>query len=349
MALPPPEQRLGRVLGGRYELLRILGVGGMGAVYEAIHRITERRVAVKVLHAAGEGGLNAARFFQEAKAAAAIGHPGIADVLDAGEEPDGTLFLVLELLEGRDLIRAIQEGLPDQRVVEVMAAVLDALGAAHARGFVHRDIKPANIFLSSNGTVKLLDFGIARRIERRSTDPRTQAGQVVGTPYYMSPEQMCGEAVDGRADLWAAGIVLYYGFTHTLPFRAQGYVALLGEMLRQGPPDLAAVRPDLNPKLVQVVRRALAPRIEDRFQNAAEMQRALLERAVAERAATVDALLATAPVVLPTKRSAPPVREVPADPPAWARALEQLQAEVAALESQPPPPPRSWFSRSKKK
>ncbi|MEO1334167.1 MAG: serine/threonine-protein kinase, partial [Myxococcota bacterium] len=275
------ERRLGHRIAGKYHLRDVLGVGGMGVVYAAWHQFTERMVALKLLHASiARTQTHAQRFLQEATASGAIGHPGIAEALDAGRDADGCLYVAFELLKGEDLGAAIVGGRASPlRVLEVSEEVLSALSAAHNEGFIHRDIKPANIFLldqsKNNVRSKLLDFGIARRVRASgSSEGLTQAGAVVGTPYYMSPEQMCGEAVDGRADLWALAVVIYYGLTGDLPFQGRSYVALLTEMLRRGPPSLP--RMDAIPHGAEaILKQALAPRIEDRFQSAGSMRIAI--------------------------------------------------------------------------
>jgi serine/threonine protein kinase len=280
------QARIGSVVGGKYELLSVLGVGGMGAVYEAVHRLTDRRVALKLLHEeAARQGAVAERFLVEAKAAAQIGHPAIVQVLDADRTEQGVLYVVFELLDGIDLGRAIARGrITPELLTTAMIQILEALAVAHAKGFVHRDIKPANIFLTRSGDdlleAKLLDFGIARRMRQEPSDPRlTKAGAVIGTPYFMSPEQMSGDEVDGRADLWAIGVVMYYALAGEMPYKgAQSYGALLAEMVNLGPPTLGRLRPDLPQSLIGAVDRALARELSDRFGSAAEMAEALRAR-----------------------------------------------------------------------
>lgn len=303
------EARVGSKIDDKYRLLSVLGVGGMGAVYRAHHELTDRRVALKLLHTDFASTSSAAqRFLQEAKAPAAIQHPAIAEVLDAGRLADGTLYLIFELLEGEDLGRAVLADRCDQRLlVRTMIDVTGALAAAHAKGFVHRDVKPANIFLvrdDRGSRTKLLDFGIVHRSRMRSTDGLTQAGSVLGTPYFMSPEQMRGEGADARADLWSAGVVLYYGLSGEMPFSAQNYNALLVEMMTEGAPSLAALKPELPRALTALVDRALAPKIEDRFQTAHEMMQALS----AVRSAIAD-------------KTQP-----------WERALQEIEREIRALK-----------------
>jgi len=346
--------RLGGLVDDKYHLSSVLGVGGMGAVFAAQHRFTDRKVAVKLLHPKYAKGKNLQRFLQEAKAAAHIDHARIAQVLDAGQTSSGELYLVMELLEGEDLGGAIREGRagPD-RLVQVGLQTLEALDKAHTAGFVHRDIKPGNIFLCGEpgGPVdaRLLDFGVARRLDS-GAQRLTQAGAVVGTPYFMSPEQMCGEAVDGRADLWALGVVLFYGLTGSLPFRAETYVALLRDMLDTGPPSPRVLKPELDPTLAEVVTRCLSPHIEDRYPDAAQMRAALAGVASGARRSPTPPLesVRVAPAPEP-----PPATRAPAQerPPAWASALEAIESEISALEAPPAPPAKKagWLSRLRKK
>ncbi len=342
--------RLGSLVDGKYELTRLLGVGGMGAVYEAIHRITERRVALKLLHpTVARISSVAERFLVEARAASKIDHPAIVQVLDADRAEDGALYVVFELLDGIDLGRAIARGRITPEILgSAMIQILNALSVAHQSGFVHRDIKPANIFLvrRKNGLLdaKLLDFGIARHLGREVSDPGltgressrrarkpggrlTRAGAVIGTPYFMSPEQMAGEDVDGRADLWSIGVVVYHALTGELPFKAQNYGALLAEMLNVGAPSLALERPDLSRRWIAVLDRALSPNLEDRFGTAFEMARALAD---CIRPAPIEKPAPSLP-----KKSAP----APKAPPhryKWQDALDGIEREIEALEKRKP-------------
>lgn len=312
------HDRLGGKIGEKYRLLSVLGVGGMGAVYEAVHELTERRVALKLLHSYVAATPSAAqRFLQEAKAPAAIRHPAIADVLDAGREPDGSVYLAFEFLEGEDLAHAVAAGRIDPpSLLRYLIEVTGGLAAAHARGFVHRDVKPANIFLARHGaevSAKLLDFGIARRSRTPSRVPLTEAGVVIGTPYFMSPEQMRGEDVDHRADLWSIGVVFYFGLTGELPFVAQNYNALMVEMVRGTSAVVQARKKRLPRALVAVIDKALAPQLEARYRDAGELQRAL-EQALA-------ALLGRpAGARVPEKLG-------------WEKALAEIEAETLALRA----------------
>ena len=270
---------VGRVIADRYALERVLGVGGMGAVFEAVHVVTQRRVAVKVLHRGVADGVPTAatRFFREAQAAASIGHPGIADVLDAGRDQDGALYLVLELLRGEDLDQALTLGrltLPE--AVGVIVDVLDPLAAAHAKGFIHRDIKPANVFLAERSEggmqVKLLDFGIVKPVREAEI---TASGALLGTVDYMSPEQIQGEALDGRADLWGVGATLFHALSGHPPFRGRTRLEVLRKIVETAAPPLEEVAPHIPGAVAAVVDRSLRRRVEERFGDARQMQAAL--------------------------------------------------------------------------
>jgi len=331
--------RVGSLVGGKYRLMSVLGVGGMGAVFSAVHQFTDRTVALKLLHPHLAGEVNVQRFLQEAKASALIDHPRVAQVLDAGEDGAGGLYLAMEHLQGQDLGARIRAGqTPPALMLEVGIQVLEALEAAHAKGLVHRDIKPANLFLvdAPDGKVdaRVLDFGVARRLDPAARR-LTQAGGVVGTPYFMSPEQMCGEAVDGRTDLWALGVVLFYGLAGILPFRNESYVDLLKDMLRVGPASLQIAQPELDPRLAVAVEVALAPKIEDRYPDAASM-RAALE---AVRSRRLDHLeQATLRMAERQERTIEdtPRAPTPDAPPRWAGALDALEDEIRALEDRRP-------------
>jgi eukaryotic-like serine/threonine-protein kinase len=268
----------GRTLGGRYQLRRKLGEGGMGAVYEAWQADLHRTVAIKLLTATGGGEL--ARFQREARVAAGLGHPHIAQVHDFEAPADGPPFLVMELLAGSSLHDVLRgEGrLSPERAARIGTHVLSALGAAHRVGIVHRDIKPANIFVSATSTLgevaKVLDFGIAKVLSAGATK-LTQAGQLVGTVAYMSPEQARGGEIDGRSDVYSTAAVLYHATAGTRPFRdadtARLFLAIvLGEVVR-----LEQACPELDPQFCAIVHKGMAVAPADRYQTAEEMERAL--------------------------------------------------------------------------
>jgi serine/threonine protein kinase len=264
--------RIGQVIAGTYRLNRLLGVGRVGAVYAAVHLSTDEHVALKLLDPA-QGGPEGAGPLREARAAAAVGHPAICEVLDAGQEPDGRSYLVLELLEGRDLRRAIEaEDLRLGEIVEIGVQLLDGLAAAHDAGIVHRDIKPENVFLAYDASgrlrVKLLDFGNA---------PDPGAGPVIvdEAPWTMSPEQIRGGEVDARSDLWSTGAVLFWALTGRPPFEAPNPPDLAFRILQEEAPALREVGPDLPEWLAPVVDGALVRDPDERWQAARTMAEAL--------------------------------------------------------------------------
>ncbi|MGF1511970.1 MAG: serine/threonine-protein kinase [Myxococcota bacterium] len=263
-----------RVVGRRYELKRLLGSGGMGEVWEARHLFTRRSVAAKLVHASAVRGdpQVAERFFDEAALQASIRHPGVVEVLDAGREPDGTLFLVMELLEGHDLESVLRQGrLRPRELLRVMIRLLDVVAACHARGVVHRDIKPANIFLARSELrpveVKLLDFGIA------SGEGGSPSVDVMGTLDFMSPEQARGEVLGPATDIYSAAAVLYRGLTGLSPHPAT-HLSELMAMFRQRP-SLGQVRPDLPADISEVVERGLSPYPDERWATAEDMAQGL--------------------------------------------------------------------------
>jgi serine/threonine protein kinase len=267
--------RVGECLNGRWRLDSLIGVGGTASVYAATHR-NGKRVAVKVLHdeLAGDADFRR-RFIDEGYVANRVHHAGTASVLDDGETPDGLVFLVMDLLEGQTLDERLRTHiLPLAELLAIIAELLDVLASAHDAGVVHRDIKPGNIFITHEGTVRLLDFGIASM----KTRPRaTKQGVTMGTPVFMPPEQARGhwEQVDGRTDLWAVGATLFAALTGR-PIHS-GNTAneeLLSAMTRRAP-SLADVVPGMPKALVDFVDRAVAFEKIDRWPNARVMRTAL--------------------------------------------------------------------------
>ena len=267
----------GHIVAQRYRIERKLGEGGMGIVYEAEHIITGRRYAVKVLERRSAiAKEDVDRFLREAQAPAKIRHPNIVEVTDAGTEPDGTPFIVMELLEGEGFDQVIKRDgvVQPAPLTTIMSQLLDGLDAMHARGFVHRDLKPANIFLlaeSSLGVkVKVLDFGIAKALGEES---RTQSGYVIGTPAYMAPEQMRNaKYATPRSDLWSVGVILYEALVGHRPFRGEtfGLLAMIS-----GPDKHLSLRelaPHIPRGLSDLVDSLLAKDPQQRPQSAAQVK-----------------------------------------------------------------------------
>ncbi len=276
------DPRIGTVLSDRYRLVRKLGDGGMGSVYEGEHLVIKRRVAVKLLHERfTENREIVARFHREAEAATAIGHPNIVEVTDMGRCPDGTAYMVLEYLDGRDFAKDIRvEGpQPLGKVVHVLAQVCDALGAAHAKGIVHRDLKPENIYLIERAGdrcfAKVLDFGISK-VSGPADRSLTQTGTALGTPYYMAPEQCQGKKdVDSRADIFALGVILFQALTGHYPFDDESYPMLVLKICTEPAPPLVQYRPDLPLGVQTVLERMLAKDRAHRFASGAVFKGAL--------------------------------------------------------------------------
>ncbi|MGK3998947.1 serine/threonine-protein kinase [Sorangium sp. So ce1024] len=275
---------LGHVIGDKYGVTAIIGEGGMGAVYEAEHLQIGRLVAVKVMHARETQQREAiARLEHEARIAGRIGHPNICEVYDIGRLPDGSPYLVMERLHGETLAQRIERCgvVPPGELIDIMLQVLSALVTAHERGIVHRDLKPENIFLSERAgmlpVAKLLDFGISQAsgVDGAAMN-LTRTGMVMGTPYYMAPEQARGEVeLDHRLDLWAVGVILYEALTGQRPFVAHNYNALLLKILTLWHRPVTELDPSIPPGLSRLVDRALAKEREERFQSAREFQEAL--------------------------------------------------------------------------
>lgn len=278
------DSLIGAVIGGRYQLIRRIGKGGMGVVYEADHLGIGKRVAVKILlEKYYEDQEVIARFEREARTASAVGDQHIVEVFDAGVTDDGRSYLVMELLIGMSLADVAQATGPmaPARAVPIVRQILRGLSAAHAKGIIHRDMKPENVFLVQKPEhpdfVKIMDFGISKFIQSTESKVRlTATGAVIGTPVYMAPEQALGTAeIDARVDLYAVGVMLYELLAGRPPFEAPSYIALVTQHLQTPPPPLGLARPDLPPTLVAAVHRALEKDPADRFANATAMALAL--------------------------------------------------------------------------
>ena len=253
---------------GRYRIDRALGRGSMGMVYLGHDPQIDRAVAIKTLALAREfEGVELAeartRFFREAEMAGRLQHPDIVTIFDAGEEQD-LAFIAMEFVNGRDLQAHTLAGrlLPVAVVLPTVARVATALAYAHRQGVVHRDIKPANVMIDlESGTVKVTDFGIARV----ANASRTRTGMVLGTPSFMSPEQMAGRHVDGRSDLYSLGVTLFQLLTGALPHQSESMARLMYQIANERAPDVRSLRPDLSETLANVVALALEKRAETRY------------------------------------------------------------------------------------
>jgi serine/threonine protein kinase len=278
---------VGRTVAAKYVIRRVLGQGGMGTVFEAEHSAIGRLVALKVLHPSRARRRDAIRrFHREARAAAAIGHPNICEVYDLGSLEDGSPYLVMEKLAGETLADriAVEGGLPFDVVLDILMQVLSALTAAHAKRIVHRDVKPENVFLATRiglpPTIKLLDFGISKVMAAGSGPTEeldlTRTGMVMGTPYYMSPEQARGDRdLDPRVDIYACGVILYEALTGRRPFIAANYNALLLHILSGAPRPARDLRPALPSGFDPVIEKAMAREREHRYASALEFELAL--------------------------------------------------------------------------
>jgi len=267
----PAPQRL-----GKYEIRRKLGAGAMGIVYEGFDPLIERSVALKVIREDDFGTSEVdelrARLRREAQAAGRLAHPGIVAVYEYGEDSAGGAFIAMEMVRGRELRELLEGGhrFPAEQTVGVMRAVLAALQHAHERGVVHRDIKPSNVFIQDDGQIKVADFGVARL----ETSDLTQAGAMIGTPSYMSPEQLLGQAVDGRSDLFSCGVMLYQLLTGEKPFTGS-VTTVMHKVLHEQAVPPSMIDPGLIPRWDAVIRRALAKQPADRYQSADEFARAI--------------------------------------------------------------------------
>lgn len=272
--------RIGQTLCGKWHLDFLLGVGGMAAVYRATHR-NGKEAAVKILHP--EISVNTGvreRFLREGYAANRVKQDGAVSVLDDDMAEDGSAFLVMELLEGETLeSRRERKGgkLPPTEVLSLADQVLDTLAAAHAQGIVHRDLKPENLFLTRNGRVKVLDFGIARLQELSSSASATQTGSMMGTPAFMPPEQARGRwnEVDGRTDLWALGASMFTLLTGRYVHDGETVNEVLAQAITQPAASIATADPDLPTAVIELVDRSLAYEKDNRWSDAKAMQEAL--------------------------------------------------------------------------
>ncbi|HEX4449153.1 MAG TPA: protein kinase, partial [Polyangiaceae bacterium] len=296
------ESLTGRTIAGKFVIEALIGSGAMGAVFRARQVALEKAVAIKVLH--GEHAADpafAARFHREAKAASRLNHPNSIQVIDFGAEPDGLLYIAMELIDGRSLHHVVREDWPmaPARVADIVMQTLAALAVAHDLGVVHRDLKPENVMVlagtdddgKARDIVKVCDFGIAKITdprayraagERESEAPVTTAGFLVGTPEYMSPEQGRGEKLDPRSDLYSVGVILYEMLTKRVPFDAENAIGVVLKHITEEPVPPSRIVSGVDPRLEAVALRALKKFREERHANAREMRAEL--RSVTEGA-----------------------------------------------------------------
>lgn len=273
---------------GRYRILGELGRGAMGIVYEALDPLIERKVAIKTIRldlSDSERQAFEERFFREAKSAGQLIHPNIVTIFDAGKSDD-LAYITMEVLNGPNLRDLLDKHAPitPSEIANILAQAAEALAFAHSRGIVHRDIKPGNIILLDNRHVKIADFGIAQL----PTGSHTLAGTILGSPKYMSPEQLSGKEIDGRSDIFSLGVVLYEMLTGEAPFYGDNVSAIMYQVLHDDPPPPSKLNPRLPTLFNQIVAKALHKNPDARYASAAEMARELRE---------AESMLAIAPTV----------------------------------------------------
>lgn len=260
---------------GRYQIVEELGRGSMGVVYRALDPQIDRLVALKALrHDRVTSEAFVQRFLKEAKAIGRLSHPNIVTVYDVGRD-HGSIYITMEFLEGTPLNEVIQEKrLTLEEIVDLGVQIAEALDYAHQKGIVHRDIKPTNIIITPDGRAKITDFGIAR-IEDPSATQQTQAGEILGTPVYMSSEQVMGRPVDGRSDLYSLGVILYELSTQKRPFRGDSIAAIFRAITQDTPAEPAKTDPSISRELSDLVMKSLSKRPDNRLQTGKAMAEAI--------------------------------------------------------------------------
>ena len=256
---------------GRYNIIGELGQGAMGTVYKAVDPLIDRIVAIKTINlglALDEKDEYESRFYQEAKAAGRLSHPNIVTIYDVGKSGE-IAYIAMEFLQGRELRDMLNDGkkMPVEQVINVVAQVAQGLAYAHEHGIVHRDVKPSNIMIVRDGHVKITDFGIARMA---SAAVRTQTGMVLGSPKYMSPEQVVGKLTDQRSDIFSLGVMLYEMLTGQAPFAGENVNAIMYQTLNSVPPPPSSLSPNVPEMLNFIVAKALAKKLEHRYQDTKE-------------------------------------------------------------------------------
>ncbi|MGZ3459565.1 MAG: serine/threonine protein kinase, partial [Archangium sp.] len=270
---------IGRTLNGRFNILEPIGVGGMGRVYRAQQTLLDRVVALKVLNphfpTSKDPGFQK-RFLREASLTSKLRHPNTVTVIDYGQTDDGIFYIAMEYIQGQTLQELLKLGtLPVEKVIDVVRQACAGLDYASARGIIHRDIKPANIMIMPDGTVKIMDFGIAKS----AGTGMTSTGQVLGTPNYMSPEQVKGRTLDGRSDLFSLGVVLYEMLTGERPFTGDNVTTIIYKIVNEQPPAPRELDANVHPGLSAVVMKALAKNRDERYQKGADLANDLVNHA----------------------------------------------------------------------
>ncbi len=327
----------GDVIDNKYQIVRLLGEGGMGAVFEGENTRIKRRVAIKVLHAAVADNAEAAeRFQREAQAAGHIGNEHIIEVLDLGELPNGDRFMVMEYLDGEpmsDRIKRMGHLTPEQ-AVPIFTQILQGLAAAHQAGILHRDLKPDNIYILNEKVghkdfVKIIDFGISKFQPLSDEMKMTRTGTIMGTPYYMSPEQASGaRAMNAQSDIYAVGVILYEALTGAVPFDAPTFNQLMFQIVLSEPAPIDQIIPDLDPAFASIVRKAMARDQSHRFESCDEFRLALESWSASGAGVTVPPINA-GDVYLPQNSGV-------GTGPGAARAAAELAATGLAVPGQPP-------------
>lgn len=306
---------------GRYEILSELGQGAMGVVYKATDPLIDRTVAIKTINlglAQEEKEEYEGRFYQEAKAAGRLSHPNIVTIYDVGKSGE-VAYIAMEFLQGREVRDILNDGqiLPVSQVLDIVSQVALGLAYAHEHGIVHRDVKPSNIMVIRDGHVKITDFGIARM---ESAAVRTQTGMVLGSPKYMSPEQVMGKLIDQRSDIFSLGVMLYEMLTGKAPFVGENVNAIMYQTLNGIPPPPSTVNPVVPDMLNFIVAKALAKSLDDRYQNAKDLANDLR--------ACRETLPRTSPAVaVPVKSSALAGAELPDATPVVSRVDESEESK----------------------
>ncbi|RRD45928.1 Stk1 family PASTA domain-containing Ser/Thr kinase [Tessaracoccus sp. OH4464_COT-324] len=335
------------LLSGRYELDQVIGRGGMAEVWRARDMRLQRDVAVKRLRLdLASDPTFQERFRREAKAAAGLNHPNIVAVYDTGEQLDAASnvmvpYIVMELVEGvtlREVLRGGRKIVPE-KALEFAAGVLDALAYSHRAGIIHRDIKPANVMFTTPGTVKVMDFGIARAVADTSAT-MTQTAAVIGTAQYLSPEQARGHKVDNRSDIYAVGCLLYELLVSEPPFKGDSPVSVVFQHVREMPVPPSQRDPEITPDMDAIVLRALAKDPRDRYQDASEMREDIirvlnhqpLPHRMAPQTEAPTQVIASDPITATARRAAPPIATVPPHSEQPLQPAEEWPAEEEVVE-----------------